>query len=754
MRLPHIAPHVLRHRWVLLALLTSLSALSLWGLLGESGAWGGGGEEELSPEESLYEEMGAELGVDHDACLLVVEGDDLLGPEQVAIVRKLVARLEALPVVRDVPFVDDVPSFADGPQPAPLLPVNGAGPAAFRRAKPAVLAHPLVGGHLLTPDERAWVLPVLFEADAHTAGHRDAAREVEEALAGAKLSSSMRATLTGTAPLRRATEETFAYEQWLFHGAAYVLTFVLAAFLFRSVWAVILTGGGPLLGVLWTFGILRLYGEHLNGLTRVILPVMIMMIGFTDSVHLMIHVRRERRRGLDPRAAADSAVRALLLPCWLTSFTTALGFASLLTARTELIQKFGFASTIGALCTFLAVLTFLPFFASTRLGRYLVERESSVVVESTLPAARGFVAWVLRHARAVTAAGVLVTLVCLAIGVGVENDNRVRSDLPESSPAAQVLRRLDASLGGTVPISVYVEWDEARAGDWPAILAAVGAARAGLEGLPAHSRPLDLTDLLAALPGAPGGDLAERVRWLPLTPAHVRERVLSEDGRVARVEALLPDVGYERLQPEFDALRAELAGLESAHPGFRFHLTGQAIVSGFLFGEVSRDLVLSLGLASLTIFAVLAFAFHSLRLGLVSIVPNAFPLAMTAALLVLLDIPMAGATAFVMSLGIAVDDTIHLVARFRRELGDGAALPDAVEQAVIGVGKALLLTTVVLVIGFAPVLTSDFPRNRVFAGMIMVTVAAALVGDLLILPAMLRLFGVPRSLRRARGADQ
>jgi predicted RND superfamily exporter protein len=214
------------------------------------------------------------------------------------------------------------------------------------------------------------------------------------------------------------------------------------------------------------------------------------------------------------------------------------------------------------------------------------------------------------------------------------------------------------------------------------------------------------------------------------------------------VETLLPDLGYEHFRDTFATLEQDLDELSAAHPGFTFYLTGQALISGFLFGEVTTDLIQSLALASLTIFIVLAFSFHSLRLGLISVIPNAFPLAATAALLVLLDVPMAGATAFVMSLGIAVDDTIHVIARFRREHDAGHDLEDAIRQAVQHVGKALVITTVVLVIGFAPVLTSEFPRTRVFAAMICVTIGAALVGDLVILPAMLKAFGEGRPVRR------
>ena len=752
-QVPKLAHLVLRHRGVLAALLLLMTAVSGWGLLAGRGVLGGSEVAPASEEESLFEEMLSDFGVDGTESLLVIEGDDLLGPEQVAIARKLVAAVEGVGAIDQVLWVDDIPVFSSGVLPLPMLPPDGAGPAAFRRARETALAHPLVAGHLLARDESLWVLPILFDRQAlselRARGEDDAVlSDIDDALASVKLSSAMSASLAGTMRLAADGEEAFEREQLLYNGIAYVGTFLLAAWLFRSFWAVILTGGGPVLGVLWTFGLLSMLGEELNGLTRIILPVMIMMIGFTDSVHLMIHVQRERSRGMSPLAAADSAVRTLLLPCWLTSFTTALGFASLLFARTELIQDFGFASLIGSICTFLAVVTFLPLFASTRLGLYLEERGSAQRAEGGLPFAGRMTDWLIRHARAVTAAGVLVTLVSLTIGTFIETDNRVLADVPESSPASRALRRIDESLGGTVPLTVLIGWDEAHEEDWPAILEATSAARARLASEPEFAEPLALGDLLEALPPAPGGELVDRVRWLERAPSSVRDKLVLPAERVARVETLLPDLGFEHFRGTFAALESDLEQLSVAHPGFTFGLTGQAVISGFLFGEVTTDLIQSLALASLTIFIVLAFSFHSLRLGLISVIPNAFPLAATAALLVLLDIPMAGATAFVMSLGIAVDDTIHVIARFRREHDAGHDLEAAIRQAVHHVGKALVITTVVLVVGFAPVLTSEFPRTRVFAAMICVTIGAALVGDLLILPAMLKTFGERRPFRR------
>jgi predicted RND superfamily exporter protein len=745
---PTLADHWPRARAPLFMLMLGLTVLSAWSLMQKAERGGSQYEKHAGVHrevEDAISDLMAEFNVAPESVILVIEGEDLFGVEGVAATRALVAALESSPIIKGIAWVDAIPADFGSHGTGPLLPKAGATAGEFRAARERLLDHPLIGGHLLAASADMWVLPVQIDFESEEsrtllAPGKDPFHALEDKLAAVDTPPGMSSVLTGSWPLAIARSLTFQHEQWLFHGLAYVVTFLLATCLFKSFWAIVVSGGGPVLGVLWTFGLLEFFGHPLNGLTRVILPIMLMMIGFTDSVHLMIHVRDERSRGLTPLAASASAIRALALPCWLTSFTTALGFASLLFARTLLIRDFGFACLIGSLSTFLAVIVFLPLASSTFIGRHLVPKAPSALSSGALPYARQSVAFLMRHARAVAAIGIAVTVAFLSVSYRVENDNRVSSDIPRSSPAARALVRIDEKLGGTIPLSIFVDWEEATAGNWTRICAAVEAARAQLAQHKVFSDTIDLNDLFSVMPSL-GDSLASRAALLPIVPKIIRERVVWPKQYLARIEARLPDRGYGHYRSVFEVLTQELIELSQAHPGFKFSLGGQAILSGRMWREVSADLMQSLVLASLTIFGVLAVAFRSLRMGLISVIPNAFPLAATAATLVLLDLPMAGATAFVMSLGIAVDDTIHVVARFRRERALGKSLEQAIEASFIGVGKALLITTLVLVAGFAPVLTSEFPRNQMFSAMICFTVTAALIGDLIILPALLRLFG-------------
>ena len=175
-------------------------------------------------------------------------------------------------------------------------------------------------------------------------------------------------------------------------------------------------------------------------------------------------------------------------------------------------------------------------------------------------------------------------------------------------------------------------------------------------------------------------------------------------------------------------------------------MTGTGYVARRNVNIIIRDFALGLGLAAVVIFVVLGFAFRSLRLGALSLLPNAFPIVFAAAGLRVagLELQVPSVLAFTVLLGIAVDDTIHYVSRYRRELRAGRSEDDAHVRAFLGVGRALVMTTIVLGVGFGVTLLSILPTSRLFAMIVVSGLFAALVGDLLLLPAAIKAYGKRR----------
>lgn len=182
------------------------------------------------------------------------------------------------------------------------------------------------------------------------------------------------------------------------------------------------------------------------------------------------------------------------------------------------------------------------------------------------------------------------------------------------------------------------------------------------------------------------------------------------------------------------------------HSNFSFNLDGRPIWRWENIYQIVVDLVTSLGTAAVIIFAILAFVYRSLRIGLISILPNLFPLCVAGTYLVLSGqaLEIVTVCAFTCCLGIAVDDTIHFLTRYVEVEKETEDHSEAIRKAFTSVGTALVMTTLALVSGFMTVLFSEAREHRIFASMGAITVASALFGDLVFLPAMSKTFAKRR----------
>ncbi len=152
-----------------------------------------------------------------------------------------------------------------------------------------------------------------------------------------------------------------------------------------------------------------------------------------------------------------------------------------------------------------------------------------------------------------------------------------------------------------------------------------------------------------------------------------------------------------------------------------------------------------LGSAALVIFVILGLAFRSVRLGLISVIPNVMPLLAAAAWMAVNNQPLeiVSVCCFTICLGIAVDDTIHFLSRYQIEQKQTSDVGEAIEKAFQEVGSGLVMTTIVLVAGFGSVIFSDTKDYRVFGSLGVITLVIALLCDLFLLPAILKTFDRP-----------
>ena len=688
-------------------------------------------------EFKLLQGVYGDFGSDENVCVVVIEAADLFTPQVVSLIRSMVGSTRRIEGVHSVRSIDDAVMFDPGQLPRTLLPAPDAPEASFAKARREALAHPLLAGQLIAADAQTTL--VLVRLADELIAVTDMAPVIERVRAVIRehtVGSIITAKLTGLPVVRVELYQSILREQIKVFQVGGLIGLTIAFLVFRRVAAVLIVYGGAFVGALWTMGALGLAGEPVNALNS-ILPTLVLVVGLTDAVHLMYDIRASHRRGAGPVAAACSAVRHVGPACVLTSITTAIGFSSLALTSVPIIRRFGPACGVGVALALAAVLMTVPLLASTRLCHF-IHRNSAPDHSAWTRFCHAWTDAITHRARWVSVIGVGATLLFVWTALQLKPDSRLTESIPPNSETAQGLYHVDKVFGGFMPALMLVEWSEDLTFDSPRVLDSIAAVKQLFIDEPATKSPLSVLDLLDALPGA-GLAGADRVPYLQFVPEELRNRFVRPNLRRALVTAHVQDLGTAAFEPACARLQQGARDIERRFPGIRLRLTGMSVVATRQLNLMIGDLAASLGLAAIVIFGVMTVALRSFRLGMLTLLPNIFPLAFAAAYLVWTGrhLEMTSVIVFSICLGVAVDDTIHFTLRFRRELATDGNVNSALARTLTAVGAAMVTTTAILVGGFAAAFVTDMPSMHLFAELACVALCSALVGDLVILPALL-----------------
>ena len=683
--------------------------------------------------------------------ILAIESDSLFTSQGTKALRKIVAELKSTDYIRNVVWLDDIPMPNTFSIPAPLLPHPTASPESFENAKQKALDHPVICGQFLSDDAKTLLVMIEFDF-LFIKSDEDC---IERILSIAQTATAefpdldFKLGVTGAIPVYITALKSRGENQYFYQTIGYSMIAVMAIILFRGFAAVFIVAIAPALGVFWTLGFIQFFEFKGNPFNDVVLPILVSLVGLTDGVHLMVQIRKLRSSGLEPREAAKLGIARVGLACALTSLTTAIGFASLGLADHQLVQEFGYCCVIGVLVTFVSVVTTIPLACSTRLGKYIQSDENETLIDKNLQKIGGVVGFVLPRKKLVSAIAIISTILFLLVSLTLRPDEIQSNMLPQRSEAAVTMASLDKALNGLEQAGVEVEWSEPESelsddelsddlpGDSSEFITVLGRIDEVLKSEPLIGHPLSIRNMIQSLPGE--GEPEDRLSMLEIVPASITRNFYVPERRWANVSFRVQDLGIAKYNDVFNRVFEGLKQIESDHPAFTLTLTGDAIWRWENLFQIVIDLAMSLGVASLVIFAVLALVYRSLRIGLISIIPNIFPLAVAGTYLALTgqSLEVVTVCAFTVCLGIAVDDTIHFLTRYQDEKTRTTNDRLAIQNAFTGVGTALILTTIVLVAGFSTVLLSDSRDHFIFASMAIITLSAALFADMVFLPALL-----------------
>ena len=607
-----------------------------------------------------------------------------------------------------------------------------------------VILRPELGDHSLLDQPLA-----SLQSDLHE-------QLTREALENGADGAGYRIQFAGLPFVRVETVRNLKSEQRGFWPLTAVVYLILLFAIYRHVGMTFL----PLVAVgfasLWGLAVLPLTGTQVNVVNNIV-PSLILVIGVCNGVHMLHSYRGARWRGQDPPTAARTMMAELGLPALLTTVTTAIGFTSLITARNETLQQLGWQAGAGIMLSYVALVILLPTFTSLFRNRPLAGRVEDVDGEGWGEARYldGLVRVTTGRPWTVLLLAIAAFVACVYVGSRVPVDANVIDTFPPGHPIYESNRLVEDELGGIQPLEVGLSGPPGTFFE-PDALRQVFTIQQALQGQDNVLTTTSLVDLVAEVHGAVDD---EEVRGM-LTPERIQfaldtmrrfqpgalQQYVSDDGAHLRLSTRLCACGIQASLGTLASIEeAKAQWLEPLPDGTSLRLTGNAYISARGLDFFIRDLLFSLGTASMVIFLVMVVVFRSLRIGLLSVLPTLLPLALTLGLMPVWGYQLNTSTAvvFCITIGMAVDNTIHILTRFRVLRQEGRDLADAILYTFRHAGAAVVASNVLLIAGFSILFTSDFEPVYRVAALTTTTIAAAMVAAVVVLPALLALFGEP-----------
>ena len=759
----------LRAPWLSALLIAAISLASVFGVL------------QLSVDDSLselfrtdteefrrYEQVSERFPSSEYDVLVVVEGKDLLKSAALAAFRDMVIELNFIEAIQGNVslFSAREPPDEEG-YPPPLFPVVMPDGEAFDRLIERLRANQIVAGKLLSDDgELALVVLALNRRVVDEIGLKQAIGEIRDSVEEGLAGSGLTARLTGAPVMQLEIRNAVQRDRLLYNGLGLLLGALIALAFFRSFVLMLIAAAGPAAAILWSLGTVGALGFELNLFVNVITPL-ITVNGFSDSMHLVFNIRREVMAGADRMTAARNAVINVAPACFLTALTAAIALGSFLFAKSALIRTFGGASTLAVIIAYVAVVVVVPTLAVLLLPKEKKLETGSQQRDGGMRLLAVFSEALFRHVARWSAIYVALGIAMVALTgfayTKLEPHYRLADQVPDREQALDATSRLDEKLTGANPVHVMIEWNDGQSLFSQQVLDVIEEAHATVEAQAGFANVWSVETLRRWLSEAGDSSIESLLKYVGLLPEHLTRRFIAVEEDAVIITGRLPDVDASEILPLVDKLDEALEPVRQSHPEFEISVTGLPAIAARNSAQMIWELNIGLVSDIIVVIVFLGLAFRSVFASVVSILPSLFPIFATGALLYVTGngLHFASIIALTVAFGLALDSTIHFLNRYDIEETDAAGKPrdtqEALQRTARMIGPVLILTTMVLALGLGVTILSDLPSLRVFGQLSGVTLIAALLAQLVILPATIALArrfwkrpGEPRTAARPR----
>ena len=557
--------------------------------------------------------------------------------------------------------------------------------------------------------------------------------------------------VSGMPYIRTMNAQNIIDEIGIFVLLALGVTALIFFFFFRSIRATLITLLVVSIGVIWAFGFIGLFRYEISVLMALI-PPLIIVIGVPNAIFLINKYQQEIKKHGNQAKSLQRVISKIGNATLMTNVTTASGFATFIFTKSELLKEFGIIASINILAIFVLALLIIPIIYS--FLPIPKEKHLKHLERKWIDSIVNWMEYVVRHHRLAVYTITVLLIIVSMIGIYmIKISGSLIEDMPKGKQFYKDIVFFEKEFGGIMPLEIVIDTKVEKGVMKLSTLKRMEELDETIDELPELSKSISVLNIVkyskqAFYSGKPKYYQLpnnQEKNWILSYAKNSNnnkqflENFVDSTGRYARMTTFMKDIGTERMEIIEERLQQKIAK-EFPKEKYEVSMTGKALV--FLKGTnfLINNLVISLSLAIMLIAFFMAFMFRSFRMIIISLIPNIFPLLITAGLMGYLGVPIKPSTILVFSIafGISVDDTIHFLAKYRQELiANNWRIKPSVYAALKETGVSMFYTSIVLFFGFLVFTVSSFGGTIALGGLVSITLLFAMVSNLILLPSLL-----------------
>ncbi|MDP2114954.1 MAG: MMPL family transporter, partial [Bacteroidota bacterium] len=557
---------------------------------------------------------------------------------------------------------------------------------------------------------------------------------------------------SGMPYIRTVTMQKIKRELFMFILMSTAVAALIMFLFFRSVKVVISSLLVVVISIMWVMGSLVLFNFKITILTGVI-PSLIVIIVIENCIYILNKYHWEYKSHGNKLRALSQVIQRIGFASLMTNAATALGFAAFILIPNQMLREFGIITSINVMVLYGLTIILLPIIFSFQ--RPPKPKHVKHLDNNFFGAVLDKIIYLISFRRnliySIAGAMVLVGIVGVSM---MKTSGKIVDDFRDDDPIYLDLKFFENNFGGVMPFEISIDTKKKNGALVHSNIQKIDQMQKMINQYPEFSNPLSLAEVFKfARQSYYGGDSSkyslpssmERnfiLGYLPKnmqsTGTNLLQSFLDSTKQITRVSFQMADVGTKHMDSLMTKIRPQVDSIFDPAL-FDVKLTGNSVVYAKGTNFLIKNLFESVGIAILLISLLMALLFSSLRMILVSMIPNIIPLLITAAIMGFAGIPIKPSTIIVFSiaLGISVDNAIQYLSRYRHELkitnGD---IKQSALLALHEAGFSMIYTSIVLVLGFSVFIVSEFGGTQALGILISTTLLIAMFFNVMVLPSL------------------